>query len=194
MKIRQIVFFALAVIAVGYFYLVYTSYDENRRYTYDVAVSSQIKTMQRYKAIINERIEQQKIFLEEMAKFIQTKDYDKDYDMMKGVLSIAARAGRFLAVYSAYPGTFKVVASNDVEPVYDFSNRPWFKPVKEKMTTIFTEPYIDRQFHIYIVSVSTPLIKDGKFIGVLAADLDFEILQKELAALFPIANGANFGF
>ena len=60
------------------------------------------------------------------------------------------------------------------------------------MTTIFTEPYIDRQFHIYIVSVSTPLIKDGKFIGVLAADLDFEILQKELAALFPIANGSAF--
>lgn len=43
-----------------------------------------------------------------------------------------------------------------------------------------------------VISVSTPLLKDGEFIGVLTADLDFEIFQKELAALFPLANGSAF--
>ena len=48
------------------------------------------------------------------------------------------------------------------------------------------------QLGIYVISVSTPLLKDNKFIGVLTADLDFEIFQKELAALFPLANGSAF--
>ena len=63
---------------------------------------------------------------------------------------------------------------------------------KESMTTSFTEPYIDHQLGIYVISVSTPLLKNGKFIGVLTADLDFEIFQKELATLFPLANGSAF--
>ena len=189
MKFKRNYFYILLVaVAVGYFYLVFTNYDENKQQTYNSAVSSQIKTVQKYKAIINERIEQQKRLLEETAKFIETKDYIKDYATIKGVLSIVARTGSFLAVYAGYPDSYRFVASNDIEPQYNFSDRPWFVAAKESMT----EPYIDRQLGIYVISVSTPLLKNGKFIGVLTADLDFEIFQKELAALFPLANGSAF--
>lgn len=96
MKFKQNYFYILLVaVAVGYFYLVFANYDENKQQTYDSAVSSQIKTVQKYKAIINERIEQQKRLLEETAKFIETKDYIKDYATIKGVLSIVARTGSF---------------------------------------------------------------------------------------------------
>ena len=193
MKFKRNYFYILLVaVAVGYFYLVFTNYDENKQQTYNSAVSSQIKTVQKYKAIINERIEQQKRLLEETAKFIETKDYIKDYATIKGVLSIVARTGSFLAVYAGYPDSYRFVASNDIEPQYNFSDRPWFVAAKESMTTSFTEPYIDRQLGIYVISVSTPLLKNGKFIGVLTADLDFEIFQKELATLFPLSNGSAF--
>lgn len=184
MEFKRIYFYILLVaVSAGYFYLVFTNYNENKRQTYDSAVLSQIKSVQKYKAIINERIEQQKRLLEETAKFVATKNYTQDYATIKGVLSIVARTGGFLAVYAGYPDSYKFVASNDIEPQYNFSDRPWFVAAKGSMTTSFTEPYIDHQLGIYVISVSTPLLKDGEFIGVLTADLDFEIFQKELAAL-----------
>ena len=107
MEFKRIYFYILLVaVSAGYFYLVFTNYDENKQQTYDSAVSSQIKTVQKYKAIINERIEQQKRLLEETAKFIETKDYIKDYATIKGVLSIVARTCSFLAVYAGYPDRF----------------------------------------------------------------------------------------
>ncbi|MBE2985877.1 PAS domain S-box protein [Campylobacter sp. RM12920] len=192
MKFKQVIFYFLAILAVGYFYLVYTNYDENKKYTYNVAVTSQVTTVQKYKAIINERIEQQKRLLEETARFIETKEYATDYDTIKGVLNIIARTTGFLAVYSGYIDTYKFIASNNIEPQYNFSNRPWFIAAKKNMATGFTEPYVDRLLNIYVISVSTPLFKNGKFIGVLTADLDFEIFQKELATLFPLSNGSAF--
>lgn len=46
MKFKQNYFYILLVaVAVGYFYLVFTNYDENKQQTYDSAVSSQIKTV-----------------------------------------------------------------------------------------------------------------------------------------------------
>ena len=66
MGFKRIYFYILLVaVSVGYFYLVFTNYNENKHQTYDSAVLSQIKTVQKYKAIINERIEQQKRLLEE---------------------------------------------------------------------------------------------------------------------------------
>lgn len=104
MGFKRIYFYILLVaVSVGYFYLVFTNYNENKHQTYDSAVLSQIKTVQKYKAIINERIEQQKRLLEETAKFVATKDYTQDYTTIKGVLSIVARTGSFLAVYAGYP-------------------------------------------------------------------------------------------
>ena len=44
------------------------------------------------------------------------KDYTQDYATIKGVLSIVARTGSFLAVYAGYPDSYKFVASNDIEP------------------------------------------------------------------------------
>jgi putative two component sensor kinase len=96
MGFKRIYFYILLVaVSVGYFYLVFTNYNENKHQTYDSAVLSQIKTVQKYKAIINERIEQQKRLLEETAKFVATKDYTQDYTTIKGVLSIVARTGSF---------------------------------------------------------------------------------------------------
>lgn len=192
MRFKRVFFYILAVVCIGYFYLVYTSYDENKKLTYDSAVLSQVTAVEKYKDIINERIEQQKRLLEETARFIETKDYVKDYDTIKGVLSIVARTAGFMVVYAGYPDAYRFVSSNDIEPQYDFSNRPWFKAAKENMATSFTEPYIDRQLKIYVISVATPLMRDGKLIGVLTADLDFEIFQKELATLFPLTNGSAF--
>ena len=75
MKFKQNYFYILLVaVAVGYFYLVFKNYYEKKQQTYDSAVSSKIKTVKKYKAIINELIEQQKRLLEETAKFIETKD------------------------------------------------------------------------------------------------------------------------
>lgn len=65
----------------------------------------------------------------------------------------------------------------------DFANVGWYyTPLKSKCAT-WVEPYIDSNSEEYIISYVAPLFVEGKFIGVIGADIDFNFIVKELRRL-----------
>lgn len=54
---------------------------------------------------------------------------------------------------------------------YDPSTRPWYTLATQQGKTAYTEPYIDASEGYLVLSVSTPVYKDGSFIGASGADI-----------------------
>lgn len=62
----------------------------------------------------------------------------------------------------------------------DISKVGWYYiPMKSKTAT-WIEPYADDVTHFYVISYVAPLILDGKFIGVVGMDIDFNFIKQEL--------------
>ncbi|MBR4905160.1 MAG: diguanylate cyclase [Selenomonadaceae bacterium] len=62
----------------------------------------------------------------------------------------------------------------------DVENIGWFyTPLKSKCAT-WIEPYIDTNSDEYIISYVAPLFVEGKFIGVIGIDIDFNFIVQEL--------------
>ena len=62
----------------------------------------------------------------------------------------------------------------------DVQNVGWYYiPMKSKCAT-WIEPYVDPVTDDYVISYVAPLFVDGKFIGVIGMDIDFEFIIQEL--------------
>ena len=62
----------------------------------------------------------------------------------------------------------------------DIKNVGWYYiPMKNKCAT-WIEPYVDPVTHDYVISYVAPLFVDGKFIGVIGMDVDFDFIIQEL--------------
>ena len=62
----------------------------------------------------------------------------------------------------------------------DIKNVGWYYiPMKNKCAT-WIEPYVDPVTHDYVISYVAPLFVDGKFIGVIGMDIDFDFIIQEL--------------
>lgn len=62
----------------------------------------------------------------------------------------------------------------------DVQNVGWYYiPMKSKTAT-WIEPYVDPVSNFYVISYVAPLFVDGKFIGVVGMDIDFNFIVQEL--------------
>jgi len=59
---------------------------------------------------------------------------------------------------------------------FDYTSRPWYKKTREKMEPVWIDPYLDYNIGDYVVTYSAPLVKNGKFVGVLCADVKLRSL------------------
>jgi len=72
------------------------------------------------------------------------------------------------------------------EADYDATTRPWFTDAAKSDSVIFTEPYVDAWTGNLVITVAKAIRKDGRFVGVLAADIFITDLIK-------VVNSVNIG-
>ncbi|QKF79343.1 Cache sensor-containing MCP-domain signal transduction protein [Campylobacter armoricus] len=69
------------------------------------------------------------------------------------------------------------------ESGYDPRTRGWYKEAKEKKELVVTEPYISSSMKKPTISYASPIIENGKVIGVVAADYDLKKFSEEVLAI-----------
>jgi methyl-accepting chemotaxis protein len=76
---------------------------------------------------------------------------------------------------------------------YDPRTRSWYQDAKAARSTIISDPYIDAETKILVVTIATPIYdnKTGKFFGVIASDLSIAALYQRIAEAHVI--GVGFG-
>ena len=62
----------------------------------------------------------------------------------------------------------------------DVPNVGWYYIPKKSNTATLIEPYVDAVTNFYVISYVAPLFVEGKFIGVVGMDIDFNFIIQEL--------------
>ncbi|MCP4320486.1 MAG: methyl-accepting chemotaxis protein [Alteromonadales bacterium] len=103
-------------------------------------------------------------------------------DMDRSHLSVVKNANTFISVYVASEkGAMVMDDPTQALPAdFDPRKRPWYIQAKESGTGSFTEPYRDAASGELLLSGLAPIKENGRFIGVVAADLSLDYIAEML--------------
>jgi diguanylate cyclase (GGDEF)-like protein len=90
------------------------------------------------------------------------------------LLAIKAMDQNISLAYLAVTKTNDIITSKydfDPAPDYDLNNRTWYTETVNAGKTIVTNPYLDVVTQNMVVTIATPVKKDGTLIGAMALDL-----------------------
>ncbi|MBF8999464.1 MULTISPECIES: methyl-accepting chemotaxis protein [Vibrio] len=102
-------------------------------------------------------------------------------DYVKNVIEKPTLKSNFLAIGLGYQSDGKTVENDDgwvPAADYDPRVRPWYKDAKNAGKITITQPYLDMSTKKMIISISTPVEKDGQYIGSMFYDLELSKLAK----------------
>ncbi|ASA55019.1 methyl-accepting chemotaxis protein [Vibrio gazogenes] len=120
-----------------------------------------------------------------VTEIIQLDPNNRDY--VKNVLETPTLKSDFVAVGLGYAGDGAVIENDDnwePTPDYDPRKRPWYIDVKKQGKMFVTEPYVDFTSKKIIISIATPIYKNGQWLGGMYYDLD-------LSGLSNVVNSVN---
>ncbi|HZH09339.1 MAG TPA: cache domain-containing protein, partial [Microvirga sp.] len=80
-------------------------------------------------------------------------------------------------------GRFTMWPPSDMPKDYDPRVRPWYKDAVAAGASTLTEPYIDASTKKLILSMATPVQKNGAFVGVAGVDLNLDALVDMISAM-----------
>lgn len=105
---------------------------------------------------------------------------------LKRIIDLPAYTGNFQLSYFVMP----TASCSRSRPVTvrrtTIRARGWYKAANSAQQTIVTEPYISASSGKLVITVATPVQRQGQMIGVAGADID-------LSSISAIINSANFG-
>ncbi|WP_338800582.1 methyl-accepting chemotaxis protein [Pseudomonas sp. RSB 5.4] len=106
---------------------------------------------------------------------------------LKRIIDLPAYTGNFqLSYFGGADGVMFSVPAGNRAPDYDPRARGWYKAANSAQQTIVTEPYIAASSGKLVITVATPVQRQGQIIGVAGADID-------LTSVSAIINSLNFG-
>ncbi|NWG70140.1 MAG: response regulator [Parvularculaceae bacterium] len=76
-------------------------------------------------------------------------------------------------------GTYHIWPPDEQLPAdYDPRTRPWFAAALTAQATTLTEPYLDISTNVETITVATPVMRNGRFAGVVGADFSTQTLSE----------------
>jgi serine phosphatase RsbU (regulator of sigma subunit) len=95
-----------------------------------------------------------------LKRFLQAKYRLSRREVMDYYIGFADPKQKFCSAINWVPGAG-----------YDCRKRTWYRRAAASSRVVFTAPYVDAQTGKMVITISQRLVQDGKFVGVLAADI-----------------------
>jgi methyl-accepting chemotaxis protein len=123
----------------------------------------------------------------------QTLAGDASQPVVDRTVAQAGFKSNFMFTYlGTAEGKFTMSPPDELPPDYDPRTRPWYKDAVAAKASTLTEPYSDASTGKLIVTVATPVEKDGNALGVVGGDLDITTIATMVQQLD--LNGLGYAF
>ncbi|MBZ7986314.1 hypothetical protein AVANS14531_08175, partial [Campylobacter sp. Cr9] len=121
-----------------------------------------------------------------LANKISENNSDENiYDLLKSNLGISGFSALFIGLEEN--GKFYYISLNDepyIVKTQDARGRGWYKDaIREKKVYLGSEVYPDERLKEKVVTISAPITKNGKVIGVIGGDMAFKELKNNVLTL-----------
>ena len=105
-------------------------------------------------------------------------------EQVASLLGQKAMSKTFISSYIGdAEGTFTARPDSPMPPGYDPRSRPWYQDAITAGSPTLTNPYADASTRQLIMTIATPVIKDGKATGVVGADISIQALIDNLNSM-----------
>ncbi len=154
------------------FYNTYNNYSSE----YNLIKQKELDLAQETSKSINNYLQSKIDIVEAVAHEVSSLNLDVKNKEIIDKLRLGNLSGKFSGLYLGieengnflqYDATFRTPQTHD----YDSRKRPWYKKAVETNKAGISEPYIDFSTKKLVISVSAPIKKDGKIIGVIGSDI-----------------------
>jgi methyl-accepting chemotaxis protein len=114
--------------------------------------------------------------IEAAANKLKKENINPDNKNLVNTFKFSKAAGNFVDVYIGFQSDGSLLTSDYTvltvtKDNYDARKRPWYKDAVSQNKSIISKPYLDVITKKLIVSVCTPIIKEGKLVGVIGSDI-----------------------
>jgi len=180
MKINSIKSKILTVVLLSTFisFVILGFYNTKSSYTseYNMVKQEELSIAIDTSNFINSYIQSKIDILEAIVDELQDVTVTADNDIVIDKLRLSTKAGKFVDVYIGFENDGSLVLSNkDILNIekdnYDARKRPWYQDAVKTRKSGVSNPYVDVSTKKLVVSVYTPLLQDGKLIGVVGSDI-----------------------
>ncbi len=122
---------------------------------------------------VESTIDSQRRLAESAADIIQLDPENREY--VQQVLETPSLKNNFIAIGMGYESDGALVENNDTwNANYDSRTRPWYLDAKKERKQTVTKPYIDVSSQSLVISITTPIYKNKKFIGSMFFDVSLK--------------------
>lgn len=179
------IFIVLVSSAVSYF----ISYNSIMTESKDKIVAESGK----YAEKTNGWIDGQGKIIKEIGSGISNMDISDDKKILAYLQQKSKSNSDALAVYMGFNNKKYLDGTGWVpDKDYDCTQRDWFKDAINKNGLVYSEPYVDAQTKKIIISISEPIVKDNKTIGVVGCDIKLDTISNIVNAAKPVKNSYTF--
>ncbi|RXJ83469.1 methyl-accepting chemotaxis protein [Arcobacter cloacae] len=168
----------LILISVSVSFLVLGFYNAYNNYNseYNLIKQKELDLANETSKSINSYLQSKIDIIEALANEIAPLELSINNQNIIDKLRLGNSSGKFAGVYIGieengnflqFDGTYREPQKDN----YDSRARPWYKQVVETNKSQISEPYIDFSTQKLVISVSSPIIKNNKIIGVVGSDI-----------------------
>ena len=172
-KILTLMLFSISIsfIILG-FYNAYNNYTSE----YNLIKQKELDLANETSKSINNYLQSKVDIVEAVASEISTLPLKIDNEDIVNKLRLGNISGKFAGLYIGieengnflqFDGTYREPHKDN----YDSRARPWYKKAVELKKAGISEPYVDFSTKKLVISVSAPIINNGKIIGVVGSDI-----------------------
>ena len=157
------------------------------------AKGEMIVESEKYAEMINGWIDGQGKIVNEIGDSVENMDVSNDSAILSYLKSKLKSNKYTTDVYIGYADKKFLDGSGwNVPKDYDCRQRDWYKEALDKNALIYSKPFLDQVTNKIVISIATPIKKDGKVIGVLGSDINIGILTDILNKARPVNNSYAF--
>jgi methyl-accepting chemotaxis protein len=165
---------SISFIILG-FYNAYNNYNSE----YNLIKQKELDLAKETSKSINNYLQSKIDIVEAVAQEVSSLPLDVKNKEIIDKLRLGNLSGKFSGLYLGieengnflqFDATFRTPQTHD----YDSRARPWYKKAVELDKSGISEPYIDFSTKKLVISVSAPIKKDGKIIGVIGSDIQLD--------------------
>jgi methyl-accepting chemotaxis protein len=144
---------------------------------------------EKYSEMINGWLDGQAKIVNEIASNIGINKNLNDKELFVYLESKLKENSNTTDVYMGTPDKKMIDGSGWVPPSdYDPTIRPWYTAAIAKDGLIYSAPYLDKVTNKMVISIATPVKRDGVLIGILSVDVNLGKLTDIINAAKPVNN------
>ncbi len=178
---------ALTLISIAISFIILGFYNAQNKYnsSYDIIKDKEVNLAKASSHFIESFLDSKIDIVEAVASKLPSANLNSSNKELISKLELGKESGNFVDLYLGKESNGNLILSdgsvlNKAENNFDSRVRPWYKDAMKTKKSGVSKPYVDVTTKKLVVTVYTPFVKNGEFLGVVGSDIFIDTIVKTI--------------